>query len=118
MIVRKIEGSPGNTVRIAVGNSAAGFAAGVLYKDGIEGEREVRNIAQELLITVDSGSFKFRYAFNGISPTNTGNKIGHELGVGKSLMLRGWDQIQSFKHINDVSGSVSAIQVTPFYSGG
>ena len=113
MIVRKIEGSPGNTVRIAVGNSAAGFAAGVLYK-----EREVRNIAQELLITVDSGSFKFRYAFNGISPTNTGNKIGHELGVGKSLMLRGWDQIQSFKHINDVSGSVSVIQVTPFYSGG
>ena len=116
MIVRKIEGSPGNTVRIAVGNSAAGFAAGVLYKDGIEGEREVRNIAQELLITVEDNVM--RYAFNGISPTNTGNKIGHELGASKFLMLRGWDQIQSFKHINDVSGSVSAIQVTPFYSGG
>ena len=89
MIVRKIEGSPGNTVRIAVGNAAAGFAAGVLYKDGTEGEREVKNIAQEMLITVDSGSNMMRYAFNGISPTNAGSNIGHELGVGKSLMLRG-----------------------------
>ena len=114
-IVRLIEGVPGNTVRIAVGNAAAGFAAGVLYKDGTEGEREVKNIAQELLITVEDNVM--RWAMNGISPTNAGSKIGHELGVGKSLMLRGWDQIQSFKHINSVSGSVSVIQVTPYYSG-
>ena len=114
MIVRKIEGSPGNTVRVAGVDTAANLADAIIYKDGTASD-VVTNIAQELLITVEDN--KIRFAFNGIAPTQTGSKVGHELGVGKSLMLRGFDQIRSFKHINDANGVNGVMQVTPFYSG-
>ena len=118
MITRLIEGVPDVTTRIAVGNAATALTDVILYKDAISANnRDIKNIAQEVLITVEDNVIRWAM---GVDPENTGGSsadLGHELGVGKSLMLRGWGQIKNFKHINAVSGSVGVIQVTPFFSG-
>ena len=117
MITRLIEGVPDKTIRVAVGNAAGALTDSILYKDADSTNTDIKNIAQEVLITVEDNILRWAM---GVDPENTaGNSddLGHELGVGKSIMLRGWGQILNFKHINAVSGVVSVIQVTPFFSG-
>lgn len=102
-LVHVYEGVPNETYSVAGADTAAALGTAKVYKDGtVTGVKAIG-----ALISVET--FPIRYCVGGSTPTTS---LGHLLNPGDVLVLKNWKAVETFKHINKVSGSNSLLQVS------
>lgn len=110
MIVTDLLGDAGTPETITPGDTATGISA-TIYNQTIHG---VKKLAIGALLTCEDNTAKI--TFDGTAPTATaGTDVGHEFASGESYVIRGTENVKNFLCIDNVSGSASKIQVTPFF---
>ena len=70
--------------------------------------------ATRALVTVEDNTVNF--ADDGATPTaEAGTNVGHQMSPGQSIWLPTAEQVNNFKVIDRVSGSVGVVKVTTYF---